>query len=87
MSGPCSILQADPGAKALRDIELAVRAGAAKALKARAAIQRLRATDGTSSAGEQFPDVTIRTGEAAVAARLAATLEQIADEIESEAAR
>jgi hypothetical protein len=87
MSGPCSILQADPGAKALRDIELAVRAGAAKALKARAAIQRLRATDGTSSAGEQFPDVTIRTGEAAVAARLAATLEQIADEIEAEAAR
>ena len=49
--------------------------------------QRQRAADGTSSAGEQFPDVAIRTGEAAVAARLAATLEQIADEIEAEAAR
>jgi hypothetical protein len=87
MSGPCSILQADPGAKALRDIELAICAGATRALRARAAVQRRKAADGTSSAGEQFPDVTIRTGEAAVAARLAATLEQIADEIEAEAAR
>jgi hypothetical protein len=87
LSAPSDISSTGAEAKILRDIELALRAGAAKALKARAAIQRLRATDGTSSAGEQFPDVTIRTGEAAVAARLAATLEQIADEIESEAAR
>ena len=55
MSAPSYILAADPEAKILSDIELAIRAGAAKALKARAAVQRLRAADGTSSAGEKYP--------------------------------
>ena len=72
-------------AKILGDLELAVRAGAAKALKARAAVQRLRAAEGTSSAGEQFPNVTIQSGEAAVAGRLASAFELLADEIELEA--
>jgi hypothetical protein len=87
MSGPCSILQADPGAKALRDIELAVRAGAAKALKARAAVQRQLAADGTSTAGEKYPHIVIQTSEAAVAGRLASAFELLAGEIESEVAR
>jgi hypothetical protein len=69
----------------VRDVELAVVAGATSALRARAAVQRQRAADGTSSAGEQFPDVVIQTGEAAVAARLAATFERLAAEIETEA--
>jgi hypothetical protein len=67
-------------------IELAVRAGAARALRARAALQRKKAAGGTSSAGEQFPNVVIQTGEAAVAANLAATFERIAYEIEADGA-
>jgi hypothetical protein len=73
------------GAAFADEIELAVRAGAARALRTRAAVQRLRAVDGTSSAGEQFPNVVIQTGEAAVAGRLASAFEALATEIESEA--
>ena len=85
MSAPSDISSTGAEAKILRDIELAVRAGAAKALKARAAVQRLRAVDGTSSAGEQFPHIVIQTGEAAVAGRLASAFELLATEIELEA--
>jgi hypothetical protein len=87
MSAPSDISSTGAEAKVLNEIELAVRCGAARALRVRASIQRQKAADGTSSAGEQFPDVTIQTGEAAVAGRLAATFEMIAVEIESEAAR
>ena len=74
-------------AKILSEIDLAIGAGAARALRARAAVQRRKAADGTSSAGEQFPDVTIQTGEAAVAGRLASAFELLAGEIESEVVR
>lgn len=86
MSALSPILLAGADAKALNDIELAVRAGAARALRARAAVQRLRAAEGTSAAGEKFPGVVIQTGEATVATRLVATFEQIANEIDSEGA-
>jgi hypothetical protein len=78
---PISIVGTD--AKALNDIEIAVRAGAARALRARAAVQRQLAADGTSAAGEKYAGVIIRTGEAAVAARLTTMFEQIADDIEA----
>lgn len=83
MTAPSCILAAYPEAKILSEIERAIVAGAAKALKARAAVQRLRAADGTSTGGERYPSITIRTGEAAVASRLAATFEVIAGEIEA----
>lgn len=70
-------------AKVLNEIELAIRAGAARALRARAAVQLRKAADGTSTAGEKYPDVVIRTGEAAVAEKLAATFERIVAEIEA----
>ena len=75
------------GAPLYDEIELAIRDGAARPLRTRANEQRRKAADGTSSAGEKYPYVTIQTGEAAVAARLAATFERVAYEIESEAAR
>jgi hypothetical protein len=87
MSAPSDISSTGAEAKVLRDIELAIYAGATRALRARAAVQRQKAAEGTSSAGSRFSDVTIQTGEAAVAARLAATFERVAYEIESEAAR
>jgi hypothetical protein len=74
-----------PEAKVLSEIEIAVRAGAARALRTRASIQRQKAGDCTSSAGQQFPNVMIQTGEAAVAGRLASAFELLAAEIESEA--
>ena len=83
---PCS-LAAYSEAKTFSEIELAVRAGAAKALKARAAVQRLRAADGTSSAGDHFPGVLVRSPEAAMAANLAAAFERIAAEIEAGSAQ
>ena len=83
MSAPSDISSTGAEAKVLSDIEFAVCAGAACALRARAALQRKKASDGTAAAGEQFPDVVIRTGEAAVAEKLAATFERIAAEIEA----
>lgn len=65
------------------EIDHAIRDGAARVLRTRANIQRQKAADGTSSAREQFPNVVIQTGEAAVAARLAGAFEQLAEEIEA----
>ncbi|MFZ2106262.1 MAG: hypothetical protein WAV18_12955 [Roseiarcus sp.] len=87
MSAPSDISSIGAEAKVLSEIERAVRAGAARALRARAAVQRKKGTDGTSSAGEQFPNVAIQSGEAAVAGRLARAFDLLADEIESEAVR
>ena len=87
MSAPSDISSTGAEAKVLSDIEFAVCAGAACALRARAALQRKKACDGTSSAGERHPSIVIQTGEAAVAGRLASAFELLADEIESEAAR
>ena len=87
MSAPTRILASDLEAISLNDVEVAVRAGAARALRARAAVQRKKAGDGTAAAGGQFPDVTIQTGQAAVAARLASVFEALAGEIEAESAR
>ena len=39
----------------LSEIERAIVAGAARALRARAAVQRKKAADGTAAAGEQIP--------------------------------
>ena len=70
------------GAPLYDEIELAIRDGAARPLRTRANEQRRKAADGTSSAGEKYPYVTIQTGEAVVAARLADEFGRIADEIE-----
>jgi hypothetical protein len=86
LSASSDISSTGAEAKVLSEIELAVRVGAAKALKARAAVQREKAADGTSTAGEKYPDVVIRTGEAAVAARLADEFERVAAEFDGECA-
>jgi len=83
MSAPSDIFSTGAEARVLSEIEFAVCAGAVRALRARAAVQRRKAADGTSTAGEKYPDVIIRTGEAAVAEKLAATFERIAAEIEA----
>ena len=75
-------IAAFPEAKILSEIERAIVAGAARALRAKAAVQLRKAADGTSTAGEKYPDVVIRTGEAAVAGRLASAFELLAGEIE-----
>ena len=49
------------------ELETAIRAAVAHALRRRAAVQHQRAADGSGSAGDQFPQVVIRTGEAATA--------------------
>lgn len=63
-------------------IEAAIIAGAARVLRRRAAIQRQRAADGTVPAGENFPGVMIRSGEAVIADRLANEFTRIAEELE-----
>jgi hypothetical protein len=87
MSAPSVISSTGAEAKILGEIEIAIRAGAARALRARASQQRQKAAEGTSTAAEKFPDVIIQTGEAAVAGRLASAFELLADEIESEVVR
>jgi hypothetical protein len=87
MSSPSDISSTGVEAKVVSEIEFAIRAGAAKALRDRAALQRRKAADGTSTAGDRFPDVAIQTGEAAVAEKLADAFELIAAEIEAESAR
>ena len=67
-----------------QEIEAAVRQGAARALRSRTARQAAIAAIGCVSAGERFPSVIVRAGEAAIALRLATALSQIADEIEAE---
>ena len=83
MSARSDISSTGAEAKALGDIERGVRAGAARALRTRAAIQRQRAADGTSTGGDKNPSIVIQTGEAAVAARLVGAFELLADEIEA----
>jgi hypothetical protein len=83
MNAPSPISPVGTKANGLDEIELVVRAGAARALRKRAAVQRQLAADGTSSAGEKCAGVIIRTGEAAVAARLTTMFEQIAADIEA----
>lgn len=64
------------------DLELAFRAGAIAALRRRAERQAAVAALGTVAA-EGHPDVLIRTGETAIAARLAEAFAALAGEIES----
>ena len=73
----------DPSA--LDSIELAIRAGAVRALRTRAARQRQKAAGGIAVAREQFSNVIVRSPEAAMAANLADAFERIAAEIEAEA--
>jgi len=73
----------DPEAKALRDIERAIRVGAVRALRTRADKQRQRAADGIASAGERFSNIVVRSPEAAMAEKLANTFERIAADIEA----
>lgn len=67
-----------------QEILAPVRLGAARALRSGAARQAAIAAIGCASAGERFPSVIVRTGEAAIALRLATALSEIADEIEAE---
>jgi hypothetical protein len=57
------------------------------ALRARADKQRRKAADGISMAGDGFPNIAVRSLDAAMAANLADAFERIADEIESEVAQ
>jgi hypothetical protein len=68
-------------------IECALRGVVVHALRKRAAAQRQRATDGTLPADAHSCAVTLRSPEAALAARLAVGLQAIADELEAEGAR
>jgi hypothetical protein len=68
-------------------IEAAIHDGVLRALVKRAEMQRRRATAATSAAGEQFPGVLLRSPEAALASRLAADWEAIADDLETAAQR
>jgi hypothetical protein len=62
-------------------IELAIRAGAVRALRTRADKQRQKAAGGIAAAG----DISmVRSPEAAMAANLAAEFERLADEVEAE---
>ena len=63
-------------------IEVAIRAGTARALRKRAAAQRAIAAEGTALLGDRFPGAVLRTPEAALANNLAAGLERIADDLE-----
>jgi hypothetical protein len=73
----------DPGA--LDSIELGILAGAVRALRTRADRQREKAAGGIAAAGDQFPGVTVRSPEAAMAANLADAFERIAAELEAKA--
>jgi hypothetical protein len=64
------------------EIEAAVRAGAVRALRRRADRQAAIANLETGPAGERFPDVIIRTGRAALAGRIAESLNACADQID-----
>jgi hypothetical protein len=68
----------DPGA--LDSIELAILAGAVRAIRTRAGRQRGKAAGGIAAAGD--PGVVVRSPEAAMAANLADAFERIAEEIE-----
>ena len=59
------------------------RAGAARALRARASPQRSKGADGFTAAGEKFPEIIVRSPEAAMAANLADAFERIAIETEA----
>ena len=73
----------DPNPGALDNIELAILAGAVRALRTRADKQRQKAAGGIAAAGDHFPGVMVRSPEAAMAANLADAFERIADEIET----
>ena len=79
MSVPSDISSTGAEAKILG----AICAGAVRALRTRADKQRQMSADGTSTAGEQFSDVVVRSPEAAMAANLAAEFERLACEIEA----
>ena len=77
------IVGRDPGA--LDSIELAILAGAVRALRTRADNQREKAAGGIAAAGDHFPGMLVRSPEAAMAANLATEFERLADELEAEA--
>jgi hypothetical protein len=64
--------------------ELAVKAGATKALRARASAQREKAATGITNGGEKFPNIRVIASEAAAALRIAADLDAIANELANE---
>jgi hypothetical protein len=84
-SNPENTRELQVGQQAL--IEAAIHDGVLRALVKRAEMQRRRATAATSAAGEQFPGVLLRSPEAALASRLAADWEAIADDLETAAQR
>jgi len=65
-------------------LEQAIIARAVGALRNAAAKQRGIADSGTSSAGDKYPNVTIRSPEAACAVNLAYDWTEIADALELE---
>ena len=76
-------MSAPPDRGARDGIELAIRAGAVRALRTSADRQRQKAAGGIAAAGDHFPGVMVRSPEAAMAANLADAFERIADEIEA----
>ena len=67
-------------------LEVAIRAGAVRALRRRAAAQRGTAAAGIIPAGEHFPGIVIRSPEGALANNLADGLERIANDLDARGA-
>jgi len=82
MTTPSCILPADAEAKVLSEIELAIRAGVACALRVRAPFDGGRPLTALPS-GDRFPGVVVRSPEESMAANLADAFERIAIEIEA----
>jgi hypothetical protein len=60
-------------------IEAALLGAVVRKLRAAAGNQRKRAAEGTGNGGEKFPNVTIRSPEAALSVQLALDWDEIAD--------
>ena len=69
-------------AKQVDPIEVAIRAGAASALRNRVAVQRRKAAEGIFPIEGQSAGTVIRSPEAALADKLADGFERIADDLD-----
>jgi hypothetical protein len=73
--------------KSLDLLDVAVKAGAIRALQNRAVAKREEAASGITNGGEKYPNVRVTASEAAAALRISADLSSIADELEAEMPR
>jgi hypothetical protein len=73
-----------PNPEKIEEIEAAIVGRAIAMLRKQANVQRQIANEGTVAAGDKYPDVSIRSPEAACAAALASDWGEIADLLELE---